>query len=107
MKVCRLKIITGNIIDDIDTPQIHYISQNKISKTIINNQNYNEEKNLIHNIDAKNIQNELLEKITEDKNQNQNQSKEIINHIENINTPKKKENELNDKILIIIKWMPI
>ena len=28
MKPCRLKIITANIIDDIDTPSIKYISQN-------------------------------------------------------------------------------
>jgi len=28
MKTCRLKIITANIIDDIDTPDIKYISQN-------------------------------------------------------------------------------
>ena len=28
MKKCRLKIITANIINDIDTPQIHYVSQN-------------------------------------------------------------------------------
>ena len=28
MKPCRLKIITANIIDDIDTPSIKYVSQN-------------------------------------------------------------------------------
>ena len=29
MKTCRLKIISSNIINDIDHPKIHYVSQNK------------------------------------------------------------------------------
>ena len=96
MKVCRLKIITGNISGEIDTPKIHYVSQNKISKIITNNNNSNENINLIHNIDDKIIQKELLEKITEDKNQNQ--PKEINNYSENKNTANINENgnELNN-----------
>ena len=95
MKVCRLKIITGNIIDETDTPQIHYVSQNKISKIITNNNN-NEDNNFIHNIDDKILQNEYLEKITEDKSQYQ--PKDTINYLENQNTTKIKvnENELNN-----------
>ena len=30
MKSCRLKIITANIVNDIDSPEIHYVSQNTI-----------------------------------------------------------------------------
>ena len=94
MKVCRLKIITANISDVIDIPQIHYISQNKIIKTTTNNNNNNEDINIIHNIDDKIIQNELLEKITEDKNQNQ--PKEITNYLENKNKVNINENEINN-----------
>ena len=31
MKPCRLKIITSNIINDIDIPKVQYISKNKKS----------------------------------------------------------------------------
>ena len=95
MKVCRLKIITANISDEIDIPQVHYVSQNKISQIKSNNNN-NEDINLINNIDKKIIQNELLEKITEEKNQNQ--PNEITSYLENKNTANinGNENEINN-----------
>ena len=50
MKTCRLKIITANVLDDIDTPKIHYISQNKKPKIITH---INKEQNqLIYNIEV-------------------------------------------------------
>lgn len=69
MKACRLKIITANILNENDTPQIHYISQNKKQKKIdvvINNDINNN--NLSHYIEENNkIEKEIIEKITENK----------------------------------------
>ena len=96
MKICRLKIITANILDNIDIPKIHYVSQAKQTKKTIS---YNKDQNnLFHNIDTKAIQKETPEKINEDKNQIK--SKEIINYLEKINEEKteKEKNNNNNKI---------
>ena len=66
MKICRLKIITANIINDTDTPKIHYVSKNKKHDILIRN-NKEEEKNLLHKIELDINQNDNLEKIKEDK----------------------------------------
>ena len=98
MKTCRLKIITANVLDDIDTPKIHYISQNKKPKIITH---INKEQNqLIYNIEVNKMKKEnleTLEKIIEDKNQIQ--SKEIINYLEHNNQENIIENEKNNNII--------
>ena len=66
MKTCRLKIITANIIEETDSPEIHYVSQNKKQKNNSNIINNNENNNLIHNIEEKHVEKEILEKITEE-----------------------------------------
>ena len=88
MKTCRLKIITANILDDIDTPKIHYISQNKQSKKIISNNNKQDHQ--VYNNDNI-IQKENHEIIND---RNQIKSKEIINYLER-NSEDKIENEKN------------
>ena len=88
MKTCRLKIITANIIDDIDTPKIHYISQNKQSKKIISNNNKQDHQ--VYNND--NITQKENHEIINDRNQIK--SKEIINYLER-NNEDKIENEKN------------
>ena len=95
MKTCRLKIITANIIDDTDSPKIHYVSQNKkpkINSDLVNN---NENINLIHNIEENIIQKEKLEKITEEKSKISNE--EITNKSQNINLENPQENQINNK----------
>ena len=88
MKTCRLKIITANILDDIDTPKIHYISQNKQSKKIISNNNKQDHQ--VYNND--NITQKENHEIINDRNQIK--SKEIINYLER-NNEDKIENEKN------------
>lgn len=39
MKTCRLKIISSNIINGLDEPKIHYVSQNKVVLLKSNNEN--------------------------------------------------------------------
>ena len=104
MKVCRLKIITANIINDTDTPKIHYVSQSKKHDIIIGN-NKEEEKNLLHRIELDINQKDNLEEIKEDKSQFE--TKEPINNLlENENTNQvntydndnKKENERYNNI---------
>ena len=95
MKTCRLKIITANIIDETDSPKIHYVSQNKkpkINSDLVNN---NENINLIHNIEENIIQKEKLEKITEEKSKISNE--EITNKSQNINLENPQENQINNK----------
>ena len=85
MKVCRLKIITANIFDGIETPQIHYVSQNKKEKIIINNNN--EKNSLINNIEEnKEIKKENIFETVEYKNGENNIQKDDINQKENNNT---------------------
>ena len=91
MKVCRLKIITANIIDDIDTPKIHYISQNK--QPIMTNNNEEKENNLFQNIEININQNENLEKINEEKIQIETKES-INNNLENKTTNNINGNEL-------------
>ena len=88
MKTCRLKIITSNIINDIDTPQIHYISQNKKVQF----------KSNIDNNNQSNTNEKILEQL-EEKIENQPEEKKIVNQIQLeelikydfINTTDKKE----------------
>ena len=91
MKVCRLKIITGNIFDGKDFPQIHYVSQNK--KLIIIKNNI-EEKKIVPNIEENINQKENLAKARDEKSQ---ETKEIIPYIDNnpINNNENR-NELNN-----------
>ena len=85
MKVCRLKIITANIFDGIETPQIHYVSQNKKEKIIINNNN--EKNSLINNIEEnKEIKKENIFETIEYKNGENNNIQKDINQKENNNT---------------------
>ena len=76
MKTCRLKIITANIIDDIDTPKIQYISQNKIT-----NGRNNEYIDNLSNIEEK--KEELIDQKEEIENKN-NPDKNKINEIEEL-----------------------
>ena len=46
---CRLKIISSNIINDIDTPQIKYISKNDISNILISETEENKEIEIYQN----------------------------------------------------------
>ena len=113
MKVCRLKIITANIVNDTDTPKIHYVSQNKKDDIIIGN-NKEEEKNLLHKIEIDINQKDNLEEMKEDKNQFE--TKELLNNLlENTNTNQvniyddndndnKKENERYNNIDINDLW---
>jgi hypothetical protein len=94
MKTCRLKIITANIIEETDSPQIHYVSQNKkpkINSDLVNNK---ENINLIHNIEENIIQKEKLEKITEEKSKISNE--EITDKLQNINLENPQENQINN-----------
>ena len=103
MKACRLKIITANILNENDTPQIHYISQNKKQKklNIINNNDINN-KDLNHYLEENNkIEKEIIEKITENKSpeeilNNDNKNYQDINN-ENIEN-NENENGRNDNI---------
>ena len=98
MKTCRLKIITANIIDETDSPQIHYISQNKKPKNNLNILNNEENNNLIHNIEENNIiQKEKFEKIIEENNKNIYDGN--INNLENKNLEKIQENEIKNNIM--------
>ena len=72
MKECRLKIITANIIDDIDTPTIKYISQNQKSRSK-NNEISEEPLNY--------IEEQILEQL-EDKKNNEKKESNILNHIQ-------------------------
>ena len=106
MKKCRLKIISSNIIDDIDNPIIQYISQNSkcvdnknISKNINeNNNSFNSFNSFINNeqkieenkeniSNEKNIQNQiqLVDLIKYDFVSNNQNLETINNKIENIN----------------------
>ena len=80
----KTKIITANIVNDTDTPKIHYVSQNKKDDIIIGN-NKEEEKNLLHKIEIDINQKDNLEEMKEDKNQFE--TKELLNNLlENTNT---------------------
>ena len=97
MKTCRLKIITANIIDERDSPQIHYVSQNKKPKNNSNILNKEENNNLIHNIEENNIfQKENFEKITEENNKNIYDGN--MYNLENKNSEKIQENEIKNNI---------
>ena len=111
MKTCRLKIITANIIDNVDTPQIHYISkikklamtpnkinneENKKNEDIIENKE-NKENKMENNLDEDNLnQNENIEKIGEVNNNIQYQSQEFMNNNENNNLGKNNQDELKN-----------
>ena len=107
MKVCRLKIITANIINGADTPKIHYVSQN-IKHDILIRNNKEEEKNLLHKIELDINQKDNLDKIKED--ENQYETKKLLNNLlENTNTnqpnaydnEKHNENSINNNTLDI------
>ena len=107
MKTCRLKIITSNIINDIDIPKIHYVSQNKKVQFKPN----------IENINQSNTNEKILEQL-EEKIENHPEEKKFVNQIkleelikyDFINTTdnieindKKEENKEENKIDIIEK----
>ena len=77
MKPCRLKIITANIIDDIDTPTIKYISQNEI------NSFYKESPNI--KTSPINYVKEKKEGQIDNKTENFKENKDIINRIDYMN----------------------
>ena len=98
MKVCRLKIIASNIIDNIDKPSIHYVSQNKKSKIYIEKKRYKQ----INRLDDKFGYIEVKEENTPKKNKimNQIQLEELINYDlvkSNQNIEKNAKNEIKEE----------
>ena len=108
MKACRLKIITANIINDIDFPEIHYVSQNIITyfNNIEKNDNKSEIKNTPTEEETQKTNNttsytlatteQQLKKVTEKieiKNENKNQN---INNNELYTISKNNKNTNND-----------
>ena len=80
---CRLKIIAANIINDIDTPEIKYISQNE---NITNSYNNNEEQsqNEMNELDEINFYNNKNEENEENDEQNYNNKVEQLEQIDEL-----------------------
>ena len=102
MKICRLKIISSNIIDDIDTPKIHYISKNvninfldKIN--ISNNQSENNNNNNNNNINNNSF-NSNEKKLSDKKEENKEENKENITDENNENNAVVKQIQLEELI---------
>ena len=99
MKTCRLKIIASNIIDNIDKPSIHYISQNKKGQINIDI----EENKEMDNLDDKlfghiEVKEENVPK--ENNEMNQIQIGELIKYDlinNNQNIEKKAKNEIKEE----------
>ena len=90
---CRLKIISSNIINGIDTPQIMYVSQNDIPKIIINN---NEEYYISEAKDNNLMNNKELEKINSEHNSENNSEHNNELNNENIESNNINNNDNND-----------
>ena len=90
---CRLKIISSNIINGIDTPQIMYVSQNDIPKIIINN---NEDNYISETKDNNLINNNELEKINSEHNSENNSEHKSEHNNENIESNNINNNDNND-----------
>ena len=88
---CRLKIISSNIINGIDTPKIMYVSQNDIPKIIIN---YNEENDVSETKDNNLMNNNESEKINYEHN-NEHNSEHIDENIESNNINNNDNNDNN------------
>ena len=78
MKACRLKIISSNIINGIDEPKIHYVSQNKVVILKSNNEN----KKQIDFLQDKIIFSKEDEKINIGNEEIQKDNNDIINNIQ-------------------------
>ena len=83
MMKCRLKIIASNIINDIDTPEIKYISQNEnIDINYDNNEEQN--KNEMNELDEINFNNNKNEENIEQNYNNKIDQLEQIDELINI-----------------------
>ena len=86
---CRLKIISSNIINDIDTPQIKYISKNDMPNILISETEENKEIEIYQNNENNPI-NTLTNQIE------QTNSNNVSEHNESNNEQKYNNNNINE-----------
>ena len=99
MKACKLKIISSNIIGDIDTPKIQYISKNKRINFNLLNDKIKDKDEKINCLEEKiKVQDKILSNEVEEKMVKNIQLEELIKYelINNNNNTNNVNNDLNN-----------